>query len=55
MGGVISHVHAVADRVSEVFAVVPDSRGSRVNWADEATRAELLGYSVADLAEGLLT
>ena len=55
MVAVISHVHAVADRISDVLTVVADPVGSRVAWADDATRADLVDESMAGVVAGLLT
>ena len=55
MVAVISHLHAVADRISDVLTVVSDPGGSRVAWADDATRADLVDESMAGVVAGLLT
>jgi len=54
MVAVISHVHAVADRISDVLVVAPDPAGSRIAWLDDATRADLVDESLAGVVAGLL-
>ena len=54
MVAVISHVRAVAERINDVLIVVPHPQGSRVAWADEATRAELGDEAISAAVAGLL-
>ncbi len=54
MVAVISHVKAVADRISDVMVVVDQAEGSRVFWLDDSERGGLSEQDVVAALAGLL-